>query len=368
MLPANVSQGHEYDEDDAQSITSARQSTSDASTDDEESDELIGGEPGVSATELTNSGCSNTSSDEEDSPETPRRKHAKVDRNISKEAFRDLLNQLESEETRQLLYPPSLWEQPKNTTSEPEDNNVNEISEYQRLNPDAKMPDLDKFCVYHGLNHKKYPGQYAMLHIVALREGKDTYLLDGDFVLDGRDIALRQVELHEVEVSRLGLGCHSCEGEIWATIKISPEIQIRTRLQKPSLHYQNFWLDFCWIANFARYSVDYLTIPNEEDHLVALDDFKSMFLAHISSIHGDCLVFKQWITRLEGRPDVRRLLSQFVPFIYSHFHKTVDPSVFLDHPLWDEIGCTKVKRIKVEGEPTVVTQNVAAAFLIPFRE
>ncbi|EXJ88853.1 hypothetical protein A1O3_01917 [Capronia epimyces CBS 606.96] len=288
----------------------------------------------------------------------------------------------ESPQDLERLYPQTLrtgFQMPQSS----EEDILNEFGTLEDgvLEPAAKEHfqeiHIQQFCVYRAPQHPQSPGQFEYLSAVVseLAPTEDytaglaepCWLIDGLLVYRGLVRQIFAAEVIAVEIGELGnLEAHSTEGSIWIMTVESEKKNYWYRLQLPSKVYLPYWTNFAWLADFAKFFLDYLCIGNS----VQLSDFRSKFWTWLLGLHGEKLQI--WHTQCAKRTDFRQHVLSYAPFLYHEAcvlgrkGTTNEHASRMSHPIWVETGVVKAsqtRRAALKSLKTTVTPNIAASFL-----
>ena len=121
------------------------------------------------------------------------------------------------------------------------------------------------------------------------------------------------------------LEAHSVNHDIWIQSIQAHEQNVWYRLGKPSSEYKRFHEPFLWVANFAKYFVDFLN-----NHMcVSINAFSRDFYTWLHSFHGTDLGFQKWIEDY-GDTDFRRAVAAHPKF---HFNEARQINYYIKHPI-----------------------------------
>ncbi|WEW60595.1 DNA-methyltransferase [Emydomyces testavorans] len=222
---------------------------------------------------------------------------------------------------------------------------------------------LDDFTIYTDevTNAKKY-GMIA-LNDVASKQGSSVFFFDGVVKPEGSDspaFYLQRVSFMLVSIGGYeDVGCHGVGDDIWIQSTHCRERgHIWYRLGKPAREYRRYHHLFLWLANLAKFFVDYLF----ENRDVTLSHFKRGFYDWLWQRHHLDSAFRSWLEEL-GKTDFRHAIVAHGFFLYGQALNL--GSGYSSHPLWDEIGLSATPIVPEQPEKTqrtIVTPYIYQCF------
>lgn len=247
--------------------------------------------------------------------------------------------------------------------------------------------ELHEFCVYQSPNLSSgterrggLEGRYEGLHVVS-NNLKDTtpkkapikgiqWRIDG--LIKHETTSKSFVRGHIVEVSVGGaedLEDNSATDSIWVQTAESRSRDYWYRLKKPLKPYQQYWVEFVWLANFTKYVIDFLHVNSTSGKSVCLATFREEFWQWLDSVHGRAV--SEWHAQSGKRVDFRQHVLSHFEFLRNQVGSLEKkwPRARFDHQIWDDIaaGEAVINRQKIPAtEKTVVTRHVADTFLTTF--
>lgn len=223
---------------------------------------------------------------------------------------------------------------------------------------------LDDFTVYHPASDKRIPLEMTCLHNLSVKPGKNVLLFDG-VLSDGK--TKKYVEgapFTKLSIGNYGeLSLHTVEGAIWIQSDAAKAADDAWyELGKPAEVYEKYHNPFLWLANFAKFFIDFLDRPSpkyviegdERPQVVTLRNFKEKFGAWINKLHGSDPQFRKWYSEY-GRDDFRQVVSAHCPFLWNQAYNTDIDGRLVNHSLWDE-----VMRLAIIKQPkgTLVNETI----------
>ncbi|EXJ94777.1 hypothetical protein A1O1_03175 [Capronia coronata CBS 617.96] len=234
--------------------------------------------------------------------------------------------------------------------------------------------ELDDFCVYCAPTHRHLQGQFDYLSITMSElSPKENYssgaaqpywLVNGVLRYKGITRQIVAAEVVAVEMGELEhLEAHSAEDSIWIMTVESQKKNYWYRLKTPSNAYLSYWTTFTWLADFAKFFIDYLYICRETGTDVHLSHFRYQFWVWLHGLRGHKL--QKWHAQCANQTDFRQHVLSHALFLYQQACSLGQQGPRMSHPIWAEIGAvtgTQVSQATAKAKKTLVTRNVAASF------
>ncbi|KAI5793813.1 S-adenosyl-L-methionine-dependent methyltransferase, partial [Peziza echinospora] len=215
---------------------------------------------------------------------------------------------------------------------------------------------LEEFCFYHPANDKRLALELCALDHLSVDRGKNVLLFDGVLInthpTTGETIR-RYVEGVPCTLLSIGnyedLDTHSVAGAVWVQSQAAKGAgDIWYQLGSAEEGYgKRYHEPFLWLANFAKYFVDYLAVRGEEGTKVELADFKEGFGEWCESLHGGDEAFKRWkemyVAGKNWGPkggDFRQAVAVHYPFLWNQVYNVgvlASNRRMFTHTVWDEV-------------------------------
>lgn len=232
---------------------------------------------------------------------------------------------------------------------------------------------LDNFTVYHPVYDKRSPLEMTCLHNLSVKAGKNVLLFDGVLSDGKRKRYVEGVPFTKLSIGNYGeLSLHTVEGAIWIQSDVAKAADDTWyELGKPAQVYEKYHNPFLWLANFAKFFIDFLDRPSPQNAVedderpqdATLRDFKEKFGSWINKLHGSDSQFWKWYSKY-GRSDFRQVVSAHCPFLWNQAYNTDVDGRLIKHSLWDEVmRLTIIKQPKgALVNETIVTPLVYECF------
>lgn len=232
---------------------------------------------------------------------------------------------------------------------------------------------LEGFSVYHPAFDKRSALEMTCLHNLSVKAGKNILLFDG-VLSDGKTRRyVEGVPFTKLSIGNYGeLSLHTVEGAIWIQSDVAKGAgDVWYELGKPAEVYEKYHKPFLWLANFAKFYIDFLDRPkhakddDERPVDVALRDFKSHFGTWIRKLHWEDVQFQKWLGEFgEDRIDFRQAVAAHCHFLWNQAWNTDKAGRLTKHSIWDEVmGLTTIKQAKgALVNDTIVTPLVYDCF------
>ena len=232
---------------------------------------------------------------------------------------------------------------------------------------------LEDFSVYHPAFDKRFALEMTCLHNLSVKAGKNILLVDG-VLSDGKTRKyVEGVPFTKLSIGNYGeLSLHTVEGAIWIQSDVAKGAgDVWYELGKPAEVYAKYHQPFLWLANFAKFYIDFLDRPKhaEDDDErpvdVVLRDFKSHFGTWVRKLHGEDAQFRKWLAEFgEDRIDFRQVVAANCHFLWNQAWNTDTDGRLTKHSIWDEVmRLTTIKQAKgALVNDTIVTPLVYDCF------
>ncbi|EEQ85853.1 DNA methyltransferase Dim-2 [Blastomyces dermatitidis ER-3] len=225
---------------------------------------------------------------------------------------------------------------------------------------------LDDFVIYALPDHSPTPHGMVSLDQVATKFGKQTVVFFFDGVLKGPGNQGQYLERVPFRLVSIGgyeaVEQHSVGKDMWIQSLYGTSTSIGDlwyQLGTPAPEYKDYYHSFCWLADLAKYFIDYL----HHHENVTLHHFKIDFSSWLTDLHGTDTSFIRWMAEYRSL-DFRQAINSYSSFLEKQAWD-LDPA-YCTHPLWAELGVTQDNLVlpmqpqKAEG--TIVTPYVYQCF------
>ncbi|KAJ9603905.1 hypothetical protein H2200_011427 [Cladophialophora chaetospira] len=319
----------------------------------------------------------------------PRRAISSVDQDA---VFAKRLGELESPEDIKKLYPRRFATTPSSTGNsqyEAESTILKGYISIEAQHTDHQDPDRDSepgseydefdladFCVYQSLEgcfpveRKGFEGQYESLHIVSANLDTASWHVDGTIIYKDRSRSFIRGDIVEVCIGALeDTTENSAANWIWIQTSESQKTDHWYKLKRPAKSYEQYWTDFVWLADFAKYFIDFLHVKSSSGVSVCLAAFESSFWKWLEELHGHEL--SGWHGQCGNRTDFRQYVLNHCQVLRNQVYSLQKDSYNqrLSHQIWDEVNAgffSHDRQAISRKEKTGVTEHVAHSFLKTF--
>ncbi|EER44131.1 DNA methyltransferase [Histoplasma capsulatum var. duboisii H88] len=272
-----------------------------------------------------------------------------------------------------LTYPQSSYRghqstQPKSTESQAVETLINESGIDRQAYEESEFISLqlDDFVIY--ASPEDSPAPYGMVSLdqVAGRFGKQTvkFFFDGVLKVPGsQGLYLEKVPFRFVSIGGYGdIEQHHVGKDMWIQSIYGASTSLGDlwyQLGTPAVEYKDYHQSFCWLANLAKFFIDYL----QHHENVTLRHFKNGFSSWLKDLHGPDPSFVQWMAEYKSL-DFRHAINSYSNFLEKQAWD-LDPT-YCSHPLWAELGVTQDDHVlqmqPQKAKRTVVTPYVYKCF------
>ncbi|RBA22634.1 DNA (Cytosine-5-)-methyltransferase [Fusarium proliferatum] len=224
---------------------------------------------------------------------------------------------------------------------------------------------LDDFSVYS--DRQKYGQEMCSLHHLHTKHGFNTVFFDGKLSVGNTAFYVHRVEISALPIENYGtLSKHTVKDKIWVRSVFNTEREIYYRLNSPAKEYRRFFDPFLWVADLAKYFVDYLKFKGEEDDQVTIFHFRSNFSIWLAKRHRHAPDFISWKGQ-HVNDDFRTAIVANIAFLHKEAIGVLGHRKTYKHVIWAEVWeftrykpCPKIG--PSEDTDTVVTQYIYDCF------
>ncbi|SPO04464.1 uncharacterized protein DNG_07149 [Cephalotrichum gorgonifer] len=171
-------------------------------------------------------------------------------------------------------------------------------------------------------------------YLNAKQFGHSQYLFDGVLRVGDERYFVNQVPFQELSVGNYGHENDSVDGEVWIRSSRNMGQEVYYRLGRPSKCYSRYFSNFVWIANLAKYFVDYLEECDGKS--VRLQDFRRDFFKSTFARYGASPAFIRWFDAY-GKEDFGVPVSANIEFLYKEACGVLSVQSARFHPIFREI-------------------------------
>ncbi|KAL8721753.1 MAG: hypothetical protein Q9225_001651 [Loekoesia sp. 1 TL-2023] len=253
-----------------------------------------------------------------------------------------------------------------------------EVDKSDMSNGDFISIDLEDFSIYRPhqvfsgrsnrilnseLSEKARSNELVSLHELNSRNS-DSFLLDGTLCFGHNGGNRRYVQQVSFETLSIGayedITLHTVGPHIWLQSVAGQGSNIWYRLRSPAREYLRYHEPFLWLADLAKYVVDFLHTRSN----VTLGYFRSGFDEWLRTVHGSHQSFLSWQSKY-SHTDFRHTVAAHAAFLYNQAGQL--GSQYINHPLWGETDPNALtaipRRPEERADPrTVVTSYVYECF------
>ncbi|OJD37144.1 dna methyltransferase dim-2 [Diplodia corticola] len=219
------------------------------------------------------------------------------------------------------------------------------------------MIPIREFRIYRPSNGKPILGnrqhELEPLHHLKIDAGCDCLLVDGIISLNGLERYIQGVPFETLAIDGYGdVKVHTVSKGI--SIMSTRAKDVWYLLQEPASDYTGYHGPFIWIADFAKYVVEYL----DEHETVSLDQFKSDFYDWTRQRYGESQTFQKWVQRFDGEAknyDFRQAAVAYGSFLWKEAWSIL--KTVRKNPFWGDINY--IADNEREGEPPLNTATTS---------
>ncbi|KAF2722301.1 S-adenosyl-L-methionine-dependent methyltransferase [Polychaeton citri CBS 116435] len=130
------------------------------------------------------------------------------------------------------------------------------------------------------------------------------------------------------------------------------------RLGKPAPEYERFYRPFLWLAQFAKFFIEYLS---EHPGVVTLHNFQHQFFPWLESRYDSRLRYWDGVSRLR---DFRSTVANNAGFLYKEAYSLDNGGSLLEQPVWADAFADTIKQyVPKRSQPgTIVTPFIYSCF------
>ncbi|KAI9822297.1 MAG: DNA methyltransferase Dim-2 [Pycnora praestabilis] len=216
---------------------------------------------------------------------------------------------------------------------------------------ESELYELQDFCVYGAFGRKA--GQFVSLHSLDGNKHSffDGILSNGTLLRYVQRVPFRLVSIgNYADVTR-----HHVKDEIWIQSIYNERKEIWYKLMQPAAEYEHYHVEFLWLANFAKYFIDFL--GHHQD--VVLHDFRAKFHEWLLDLHTGDGVFEEWLTQF-SHTDFCSVVCANTEFLWKE--ATDINANFTRYPLWSEFDLKSLTAVK-EHETTKKTNTAVTPWI-----
>ena len=194
---------------------------------------------------------------------------------------------------------------------------------------------LDRFCFF--VQYKHYEGEMRPLHHLATKLGHDKYVVNGILTsLDGKvKHYTSHIAVSELPIGNYGIESDSVNDQIWIRSKLNAKRDVYYRLRTPAPEYERFWTPFLWVANLAKYVVDFCAEMTRHNREVSLSSFKRDFIQWAIKTYRASPSLDRW-RREHKSDDYRSSVVANIDFIWKEAYGILPPGVAKSLQLFSE--------------------------------
>ncbi|KAL2135172.1 hypothetical protein VTI74DRAFT_9489 [Chaetomium olivicolor] len=208
---------------------------------------------------------------------------------------------------------------------------------------------------------------------MATRIGHDRFYFDRVLSVGGVKHYVQKIEVSELPIGNYGASHATVRDQIWVRSRLNARKEVYYRLNKPSMEYERFFTPFLWVADLAKYVVDFSSHKIHQSQQVELNSFKVDFIRRLSKTHDTSPNFQRW-RRQHPSNDYRTSVAANIDFICKEMNDVLGHKKALSLQLFHEtIYFTQHKPTRVpplpmvekgakKEAPTIVTPYVKDCF------
>lgn len=223
--------------------------------------------------------------------------------------------------------------------------------------------DLFDFSIYRSPRALKRSGELTMLNALNVEAGVDDLYFDGYVTVDNQRCFLKEIKFNVMAIEGYGLdtGYDSVKNDVSIQTAQSARASVWYKLCKPAQEYNRYHDIFLWIADLAKYVIDFMS---ESEVPIGLHHFRQEYMSWSQRAYGHSPVYRQWSSLIRGN-DFRSAVSAHIHYIWKEVF-SVDQTL-CDHPLWKETNTLQLGAIPIytsgnKSGMTIVTPFVHKIF------
>ncbi|KAF4554688.1 Hypothetical protein D9617_4g004430 [Elsinoe fawcettii] len=222
------------------------------------------------------------------------------------------------------------------------------------------MVDLVDFTIYRSPEAAVRPYEMVPLHTLKVDVGLEGLCFDGKLCIDGAELPVRGVYFETLSIH--GYGSRHIPS-VRSSISVQSERgscrDVWYRLASPSDEYRRYHDAYLWVADLAKYVVDYLM----EHQTITLEHFHGDFYNWLCQVQSKTRYVQKWLSAYKNNHDFRAAIVANIHYIWKEAYDVV-PHVNR-HPIWTEADHNRLDAIPKhyrQSTSTVVTPFIHEMF------
>ncbi|KAF2227833.1 S-adenosyl-L-methionine-dependent methyltransferase, partial [Elsinoe ampelina] len=198
------------------------------------------------------------------------------------------------------------------------------------------------------------------LHALKVEIGVDTLCFDGSLCIDGREMRVQGIDFSTLAIHGYG-STHipSVAPNICIQSDMASNHNVWYRLTCPSAEYFRYHEAFLWIADLAKYSLDFML----SRETVGLAQFRRDFGEWLEESFGRSKCVRDWLSQYGSKEDFRSAIAANIHYLWKEAYDIDEKTD--RHPLWAETDQNRLNAIpqhKRSEDSTIVTPFIHNLF------
>jgi len=233
------------------------------------------------------------------------------------------------------------------------DNEENDLIDHILANSDCGSPyisvDLHNFNIYRPCLATNRPHDLTTLDTLKVEHGTSELRLDGRV-----DVAGRTFYLQDVGFATLAIEGYNDEhistirDHISVQTFLGSQHRIWYRLIEPAQEYKRYYDPFLWIADLAKYMIDYLSEALID---VTFTDIRHKLIAWLALDCQDKTHLIKWMSKFNDKSDIGTAIAANIGYLWKEAYD-VNQDI-CKHSFWGEVDHENLRAIKGVGDCTV---------------
>ncbi len=220
--------------------------------------------------------------------------------------------------------------------------------------------DLDEFSIYRqhrvrqqirskDLEETSLANELVSLHEINERSVQ-YFFFDGVICFDGKKEYVERVPFNLLSIGGYeDIGRPSVGSDIWIQSIAGSRLDCWYRLRSPAFEYKRYHKPFLWLADFAKYIIDFLHTHQQ----ISLDDFQQVFYHWLRDTYPSNAYIQCWLKEY-GDTDFRRMIANQANYLYCQAMQVNEN--YGKNPLWTEVLPGNLCAIPIHVEKRCLTE------------
>ncbi|PMB67846.1 DNA (cytosine-5)-methyltransferase 3 [Beauveria bassiana] len=225
---------------------------------------------------------------------------------------------------------------------------------------------LDDFAVY--CDTKFRPEEMRSLSQLGTEPHSTPLFFDGMLSHGTQSLYVRRVRIHALPIGNYGQESrHQTRDNIWIQSEENATSDVFYKLGSPAPEYKRFFELFVWVADLAKYFVDFLTVMRAIERPVTIHHFRRDFAAWLLALYAKSdkiEAIKTWMCK-HPRQDYRSAVNANVDFLHKESVGVLGERRAYFHDLWNEVFFFQTYTPYIarnEDKCTIVTKYIYDCF------